>query len=75
MKIIVYIEYSDNKIHPVALEALAIGQKLKKQSNGELHALIFNNNLANNLKEYNIDSILSISNPNLTSYIGTGKIS
>ncbi len=35
MKILVHIESSNNKIHPVSLESLVAAQKLKQLNNAE----------------------------------------
>ena len=68
MKIIIFIESSENKIHPVSLESLVGAQKLKNDTNGELHAIIFNSNLTDTLSGYNLDSVLCVNNENLNTY-------
>ena len=68
MKIVTFIESSENKIHPVSLESLAAAQKLKNDSNGELHIIILNPNLNDILSGYNADSIISIDDENLKTY-------
>ena len=40
MKIVIFIESSENKIHSVSMESLVAAQKLKNDTNGELHAII-----------------------------------
>ena len=42
MKIIIFIESSNENIHPVSLEAVVAAQKLKGDTNGEIHAILFN---------------------------------
>ena len=68
MKIVIFIESSENKIHSVSMESLVAAQKLKNDTNGELHAIIFNPNLNDTLLAYNLDSIISIDNENLKTY-------
>ena len=68
MKIIIFIESSENKIHPVSLESLVGAQKLKNDTNGELHAIIFNSNLTDTLSGYNLDSVLCVNDENLNTY-------
>ena len=55
MKIITYIESSSNNIHPVSLESLVAAQKLKKETNGEIHAITFHKNLYDTLKKFDIE--------------------
>ena len=52
MKIVTFIQSSDNQINSMSLESLAAAQKMKKMCNGELHLVIFNNDLSNALLEY-----------------------
>jgi len=68
MKIITFIESSNNKIHPVSLEGLVAAQKLKNESGGEVHGIIFNNELAQSLSKYNLDSVISVNNNHLNNY-------
>ncbi len=68
MKIIVHIESSNNKIHPVSLESLVAAQKLKQLNNAEVYAVIFDNSLANSLSNYNIDGVISINSDSLNNY-------
>ncbi len=68
MKINVFIETNNNSEHPVSMEALVAAQKLKELTNGEVHAVVFNKNVSNQLTNYNIDSIISIEKPELDNY-------
>ena len=68
MKINVFIETNNNSNHPVSMEALVAAQKLKELTNGEVHAVVFNKNVSNQLTNYNIDSIISIEKPELDNY-------
>ena len=44
MKILVYIESANNKIHPVSLESLVAAQKISELNGAEVHAVTFNKN-------------------------------
>ena len=68
MKIIVFIESSNNKIHSVSLEALVAAQKLKCNSDTEVHIITFDKNLANQLSGYKANSIICVENSNLHQY-------
>ncbi len=68
MKIAVYIQTNDNKISPMSLESLVAAQKIKKETNGQLHAVIFNKDLSNELSNYQCDSIMLIDDPNVKDY-------
>ena len=68
MIITTFIESSNNKIHPVSLESLVVGQKLKKDTGGQLHAVVFNSDLAQELSKYNLDSVVSLDDENLKQY-------
>ena len=68
MKIITFIESTTEKIHPVSLESLVASQKLKNDSNGEIHCVIFNQKLAEQLIQYNVDSVIVVNDNNLTNY-------
>ena len=68
MKIVAFIQSSDNQINSMSLESLAAAQKMKKMCNGELHLVIFNNNLGNALLEYECDSVIVLDNSELQNY-------
>jgi len=68
MKIAIYLQINDNKISPMSLESLVAAQKIKKETNGELHAIIFNKELSNTLSKYECDKIIVVENPNLANY-------
>ena len=68
MKIIVFIESSNDKIHLVSLEALVAAQKLKSDSDSEVHIITFDKNLANQLSEYKSNSVIHVENSNLHQY-------
>ena len=68
MKIVTFIQSSDNQINSMSLESLAAAQKMKKMCNGELHLVIFNNDLGNALLKYECDSVIILDNSQLQSY-------
>ena len=68
MKIVTFIQSSDNQINSMSLESLAAAQEMKKMCNGELHLVIFNTNLGNALLEYECDSVIVLDNSQLQSY-------
>ena len=68
MKILVYIESTNNKIHPVSLESLAAAQKLSQSNNAEVYAVIFNKDLADTLTNYKLNGLIIAGNDELSSY-------
>ena len=46
MKTLVFIQTENNKINNISLESLVAAQKIKDSSNGEVHAVIFNNSFS-----------------------------
>ena len=68
MKIVVFIQSADDKINPMSIESLVASQQMCKQTNGELHAVIFNKNLSSDLQKYKCNSIIALDNSELTDY-------
>ena len=68
MKILIYIQSSEDKINPISLEALAATQELKKQKNAEVHAITFSDKVSNELEKYDINEIIYIDDNNLKDY-------
>ena len=68
MKIVVFIQSSDNKINDMSLESLAASQKMCNESNGELHAVVFNNDLGSQLSQYKCNSIIVQNKPEIADY-------
>jgi len=64
MKIIVFIESANDKIHPVSLETLVAAQALAQKNNAEVYALTFNENLSNDLP----GNIILVKEQNLNEY-------
>tara|TARA_Y100001970_G_scaffold31323_1_gene38881 strand:+ start:16096 stop:17043 length:948 start_codon:yes stop_codon:yes gene_type:complete len=68
MKILVYIESANNKIHPVSMESLVAAQQIKKTNNAEIYGVIFDKNQSNSLAEYALDGIITPDNDMLSNY-------
>ena len=68
MKIAIFIESAENKIHPVSLESLVAAQTLKNDTNGELHGITFDPNLSDTLSTYNLNSLICVNHENLKTY-------
>ncbi len=68
MKIIIYIQTTDNKINPISLESLVAAQQLKKQKGGKIFAITFSLEVSNQLTKYDIDEILFSNNQHLNNY-------
>ena len=68
MKILTFIQTNDGKINTNSLESLVAAQKIVQEKNGELHAIVFDNNAANQLENYKLDSIMLAENPELQNY-------
>ena len=68
MKILLYIQSTDDKINPISLETLAAAQKIKKHNGAEIIAVTFSDATANSISSYNLDSILLYDNQELCSY-------
>ena len=68
MKILVYIESANNKIHPVSMESLAAAQQIKKTNNAEIYGVIFNKNLSDSLSGYELNGVIIPDNDMLSNY-------
>jgi len=68
MKILIYIQSSEDKINPISLESLAAAQQLKQEKNAEIYAVTFSDKVSNDLDKYNINEILYIDNEDLKEY-------
>jgi len=68
MKILIFIQNIDDKINSISLESLIPAQEIKQESNGEIHVVIFNEKLVPELENYDVDSIITISNNHLETY-------
>lgn len=68
MKILIYIQSSEDKINPISLEALVAAQQLKRDKNATICAVTFSSKISSDLARYNIDEIISVNNNLLNEY-------
>jgi len=68
MKILIYIQSSDNKINPISLESLVAAQKLKKEKEAEIYAVTFSDEISNELAKYDLNEVILIKNECLDEY-------
>ena len=68
MKILIYIQSTEDKINPISLESLAAIQDVKEKIDSEIFAVTFSDNIANQLTKYQLDEILYVNSENLREY-------
>ena len=68
MKILIYIQSTEDKINPISLESLAAIQGVKENIDSEIFAVTFSDNIANQLTKYQLDEILYVNSENLREY-------
>ena len=68
MNILMYIEENNDKINSISIESLKVAQDICNEKNGKVFVVTFNSNVANELKQYDIEEILLIENDNLSDY-------
>ena len=68
MKILCFIQTLDGKANNNSLESLCAAQSIAKNNSGELHAIVFDKNVAEQLKNYDLNSVIYINNSELNSY-------
>ena len=68
MKILCFIQTLDGKANNNSLESLCAAQSIAKNNNGEVHAVVFDINVADQLKNYELNSVIYINNSELNSY-------
>tara|TARA_Y100001980_G_C14532416_1_gene308538 strand:- start:755 stop:1708 length:954 start_codon:yes stop_codon:yes gene_type:complete len=68
MNILIYIEDNDNKINSNSLESLKAAQDIKANKNGQIFAVTFNDNIASELTNFDLDKVYAINNSNLNDY-------
>ena len=68
MKILCFVQCDDNLMNAVSKESIALSQEIKNKSNGHLDILTFNENVANELTQYDSDSIFLAKNEILNDY-------
>jgi electron transfer flavoprotein alpha subunit len=66
---IVFIQSEKENINNNSIESLVAIQKFSKQTNDEVYAVTFNKDVANKLKNYNLNKIVYVDNPELEDYI------
>ena len=68
MKILCFIQTLEEKANNNSLESLCAAQSIAKNNSGELHAVVFDKNVAEQLKTYDLNSVIYINNSELDSY-------
>tara|TARA_X000000368_G_scaffold64994_1_gene46389 strand:+ start:1321 stop:2265 length:945 start_codon:yes stop_codon:yes gene_type:complete len=68
MKILCFIQTLDGKANNNSLESLCAAQKIAKNNSGQLHAIVFDKNVADQLKNYDLSSVIYINNSELNNY-------
>ena len=68
MKILCFIQTLESKANNNSLESLCAAQNISKNNNAELHAVVFDKNVAEQLKGYELNSVIYINNQEVNSY-------
>jgi electron transfer flavoprotein alpha subunit len=68
MKILCFIQTLDGKANNNSLESLCAAQKISNNNSAEVHAVVFDKNVSEQLKGYNLNSVIYINNPELVNY-------
>lgn len=68
MKILIYIQSTDEKINPISLESLVAAQKFKEKKGAEIYAVTFSEKVSNDLTGYDINEVIYVDNENLKDY-------
>tara|TARA_B100000674_G_scaffold341397_1_gene285450 strand:+ start:484 stop:1446 length:963 start_codon:yes stop_codon:yes gene_type:complete len=68
MKILIYIQSAEGKINPISLESLVAAQKLKEEKSAEIYAVTFNASIADELSQYDVNSIINVNDNSLVNY-------
>ena len=68
MKLFVFIQHEEGKIHSVSLEALQGAQEIAEKSGGNVSAITFSSSIGDELTRYDLNEILVIENPQLENY-------
>ena len=68
MKILIYIQSSEDKINPISLESLVAAQQLKQEKNAEIYAITFSDKISNALTQYDINEVICVGDENLKEY-------
>ncbi len=68
MKILIYIQSSEEKINPISLESIVATQMIKNQQDVEVHAVTFSKSVAEQLSGYDINSVIHVEDDRLSDY-------
>ena len=68
MKILVYIQSTEDKINSISLESLVVAQNLKQKKNAEIYAVTFSDKTAEKLTQYELNEIICVNDENLKEY-------
>tara|TARA_B100000497_G_C7615318_1_gene369530 strand:+ start:169 stop:1110 length:942 start_codon:yes stop_codon:yes gene_type:complete len=68
MKILCFIQTLDGKANNNSLESLFAAQEISKNNNAEVHAVVFNKDVATKLSSYKLNSVIYINNSELETY-------
>lgn len=68
MKILCFIQTLDGKANNNSLESLFAAQEISKNNSAEVHAVVFNKDVATKLSSYNLNSVIYINNSELETY-------
>ena len=68
MKILIYIQSSDEKINPISLESLVAAQELKDKVGAEIYAVTFSSMVSENLSKYDINEVIYVDDEKLKDY-------
>ena len=68
MKILCFIQTLDGNANNNSLESLFAAQEISKNNNAEVHAVVFNKDVATKLSSYKLNSVIYINNSELETY-------
>ena len=68
MNNIVFIQNEKEKINNNSIESLVAIQKISRESNDSIYAITFNKEVANQLKNFDLDKIIYVNNAELNEY-------
>jgi len=68
MKILCFIQTLDGKANNNSLESLCAAQEISENNNAEVHAVVFNKDVATKLSSYKLNSVIYINNSELETY-------
>ena len=68
MKILCFIQTLDGKANNNSLESLFAAQEISKNNNAEVHAVVFNKDVATKLSSCKLNSVIYINNSELETY-------